>query len=100
MTFLGRSFAQSCTVIRSIDEQAGPVRARVSSLDDAVDRVTRLRAHLTPIQGIDPSLGVKRVFMRRFPFAVLFIELPDRIRIIAVAHKSRKPFYWRERVND
>ena len=43
---------------------------------------------------------VKRVHLERFPFSLIFIELPDRIRILAVAHNRRKPFYWRDRVDD
>jgi toxin ParE1/3/4 len=48
--------------------------------------------------GFDPGLGVKRVFMKRFPYSVYFIELPTRIRIRAVAHARRKPFYWKDRI--
>jgi hypothetical protein len=42
--------------------------------------------HLGAPPGIDPGLGVKRVFMERFPYSVYFIELPTRIRILAFAH--------------
>jgi hypothetical protein len=70
------------------------------SLDEAVERLARLSPYLTPIRGVEPALGVKRVYMQRFPFALVFMELPDRIRILAVAHNKRKPFYWRDRVND
>jgi toxin ParE1/3/4 len=72
----------------------------LASVDEAISRVARLSAHLSPIRRVDPTLAVKRVYLQRFPFAVIFIELPDRIRILAVAHNRRKPFYWRERVND
>jgi hypothetical protein len=43
-------------------------------------------------------LGVKRVFMKRFPYSVYFIELPTRFRVLAFAHARREPFYWKDRI--
>lgn len=40
---------------------------------------------------------VRRQVLHRYPFAVLFRDLPDRIEIVAVAHHKRRPFYWRAR---
>jgi hypothetical protein len=36
---------------------------------------------------------VKRVFMKRFPFSLYFIELPTRYRVLAVVHARREPLY-------
>jgi toxin ParE1/3/4 len=33
----------------------------------------------------------------RFPFKIVYIVLPDLVRVIAVAHQSRRPGYWRTR---
>ncbi len=70
----------------------------LSAVDEALERLVRLASHLGSPPGIDPTLGVKRVFMKRFPFAVYFIEVPTRFRVIAFAHARRRPFYWRDRV--
>jgi plasmid stabilization system protein ParE len=35
--------------------------------------------------------------VRRFRYVVYFRELRDRIRIVAIAHGSRRPGYWRRR---
>jgi plasmid stabilization system protein ParE len=70
----------------------------LTAVDEAIDRVARYAHHLGPAPSSDPSLGVKRVFMKRFPYAVYFVELPTRIRVLAFAHARRKPFYWRERL--
>jgi toxin ParE1/3/4 len=43
---------------------------------------------------------VRRYLMPRFPFAVPYRVLPDRLRILAVKHHSRHPDYWRERLED
>lgn len=53
-----------------------------------------------------PSLGEKldpihrRVPLRRFPYALIFRRNDDIIRIVAVAHRRRRPRYWRPRVQD
>jgi hypothetical protein len=41
----------------------------------------------------------RRHFSRDFPYAVIFIEKPDCIWIVAVMHMKRRPGYWRERLN-
>ena len=33
-----------------------------------------------------------------FPYAVVYLEQPDRIWIIAVMHCKRQPGYWRQRL--
>ena len=70
----------------------------LEAVDEVVERLVRLARHLGTPPGIDPNLGVKRVFMKRFPYSVYFIELPTRIRILAIAHARRCPYYWRDRI--
>jgi toxin ParE1/3/4 len=43
-------------------------------------------------------LGTRKFFLRHFPFAVVYRELPSVIQILAVAHGRRKPDYWRDRL--
>jgi plasmid stabilization system protein ParE len=42
--------------------------------------------------------GTRRFVMGRFPFSIVYLDDPDRITIIAVAHSKRKPGYWKDRV--
>ncbi len=42
--------------------------------------------------------GTRKFLLRRFPFNIFYLELPDCIWIVAVAHCSRKPNYWKERL--
>ncbi|HEY4181425.1 MAG TPA: type II toxin-antitoxin system RelE/ParE family toxin [Kofleriaceae bacterium] len=46
-------------------------------------------------QASDYGLGVRRFVMDRFPFTIVYAELADEILIIAIAHTSREPGYWR-----
>ena len=41
---------------------------------------------------------VQKLRMKHFPFALLYVRRPDHIWIVAVAHGSRKPGYWKDRV--
>jgi plasmid stabilization system protein ParE len=41
--------------------------------------------------------GKRRIVMRRFPFSVIYTVVEAEIRILAVAHHSRRPGYWRGR---
>jgi len=40
---------------------------------------------------------MRRHFSETFPYAVLYVEMPDHIAIYAVAHFKRCPGYWRKR---
>jgi toxin ParE1/3/4 len=47
--------------------------------------------------GIEDS-SISRVFVRRFPDHVVYVALPDRIQILAIAHDRRRPAYWAKRL--
>jgi plasmid stabilization system protein ParE len=37
---------------------------------------------------------IRRKLLRRFSYSLLYTLRPDEIRILAVMHQSRRPFYW------
>ena len=41
--------------------------------------------------------GKRRFVMRRFPYSLIYIVAGEELRILAVAHQSRRPGYWRGR---
>ena len=41
---------------------------------------------------------VQAARVKRFPYRVVFMELQDRFRVVALAHSSRRPGYWVERL--
>jgi len=41
---------------------------------------------------------VKRLLLRRFPFAVIVREAAAEVTVIAFAHTARRPGYWRGRL--
>jgi plasmid stabilization system protein ParE len=42
--------------------------------------------------------GTRRFLLHRFPFSVVYLDDPDLVTIIAVAHSKRKPGYWKKRI--
>ena len=48
--------------------------------------------------GTPSELGIRRFVMRRFPFAVSYLDEPAEVVIVAVSHAKRKPLYWLHRI--
>ncbi len=59
---------------------------------------TILRLRKNPEAFRRTSQRVRRALCEDFPFAVLFVEEPDRIWIVAVMHGKRRPGYWGSRL--
>lgn len=80
------------------DSRRAGLGARLLS---AVDRTLQLiRRHPglgEPVPRVRPEQGVRRVPLRRFPYFVIYRERDDEIQIVAFAHTSRRPGYWRHR---
>jgi hypothetical protein len=43
--------------------------------------------------------GVRRVFLRSFPYSAVYILEPE-LTVVAVAHARRRPGYWLNRLRD
>jgi plasmid stabilization system protein ParE len=41
--------------------------------------------------------GKRRHLLRRFPYSLIYTIAAEEIRILAIAHQSRRPGYWRRR---
>jgi len=51
----------------------------------------------SPVPRVRAEYGTRRVPLRRFPYFVVYREQGEEIQVVAVAHASRKPGYWRHR---
>jgi len=67
-----------------------------SDFIDEVDRVTRrILAHP---QSAPVARGIThRALVPRFPYTVLYVTIVDGVRVTALAHSRRRPFYWSAR---
>ena len=41
---------------------------------------------------------VRKCRLRQFPFSILYINRPHYVWVVAIAHGSRRPGYWKERL--
>jgi plasmid stabilization system protein ParE len=61
-----------------------------------LDRVVRL-VHERPQAWTEIEPGVRRMVLRRFSYALIYVIKPQEILVLAVAHHSREPGYWQGR---
>jgi plasmid stabilization system protein ParE len=74
-------------------------RARPGLGDAFIAEVQRAVEALatSPFAGPTVEDGVRWWLVKRFPYSVLYRVRDDHIRILAIAHQKRWPFYWRAR---
>ena len=83
-----------------LNEAASFYEARVSGLGaaflDDVDRsIEMLREN--PRIGAAAGRTLRRVFIRRFPYSIIYALRGEEIVIVALAHQRKRPGYWRGR---
>lgn len=72
------------------------------------DFLEAVRAQIAALREL-PSLGspvalrrqriaLRRVWLARFPYALVFGEVEGEFIVFAVAHGHRRPTYWRDRL--
>lgn len=69
----------------------------LEAVNDAVIRIADLPQIGSQVTGVADQ-AIRRHATRRFPYHVIYLELPDRLQILAVAHDRRRPGYWVGRV--
>ncbi|MFO7580013.1 type II toxin-antitoxin system RelE/ParE family toxin [Nitrosomonas halophila] len=70
-----------------------------NAVETAIDLIEADMLPLSPMPGKSGAKGLKRLILKRFPYDIVVIESTDEVIIIAVAHHSRKPGYWRQRIS-
>lgn len=73
-------------------------QAFVEAADEALMRIAAMPSASTPVPGVAVGLGARRVFLKRFPYSVVFIDLGELLSVVAFAHLRRRPGYWMARV--
>jgi hypothetical protein len=67
----------------------------LAALEDAT-----ARALAYPTTGSPAAKGTRRVFLKDFPFTLVYSPDDQGITVFAIAHHSRRPNYWRSRTVD
>lgn len=63
--------------------------AFVTEIQHAVDALA-----IAPSAGAAVDKGVRWWLVRRFPYCLLYRVDGARLRVLAIAHQKRRPFYW------
>jgi toxin ParE1/3/4 len=64
---------------------------------DEVERVISLLLE-QPELGTRTDDNLRHFVLRRFPFSVVYAAADQLLYVVAIAHGSRKPGYWRNRI--
>ncbi|MEW6269189.1 MAG: type II toxin-antitoxin system RelE/ParE family toxin [Thermodesulfobacteriota bacterium] len=70
----------------------------LAAIGVAVELIQRHPAGGSRVPKVKPRFPVRRLILRRFPYSVVFMELENEIRILAIAHHRRRPGYWSRRL--
>ena len=64
-----------------------------------IDEVERAMEILSPFPDAAPLLRgvVRKKPLVKFPYSLVYSVRPHELRLLAVAHQKRRPFYWRGR---
>ena len=79
-------------------QRSGLGREFRAAIDDGMERLLKAPLAASPIVNLPPSIGARRVLVKRFPYSIVFIEHGEDLWVVAFAHHRRSPGYWRERL--
>lgn len=68
------------------------------AIAEAMERLSLAPQAASPVLSVPASLGARQVFVKRFPYAIIFIEHDLDLWVVAFSHQSRRPGYWRDRI--
>ena len=64
---------------------------------DEIEAVIReVCTHLRQFREFDPP--ARRALSRHFPYAVVYVDQPGQVWVVAVMHLHREPGYWHARL--
>jgi toxin ParE1/3/4 len=62
------------------------------------EQIALLPQRFPALKTHDHALPIRHARLKRFPYALVFVELPEVVRVIAFAHLRRRPLYWASRI--
>ena len=79
------------------ERDAGLGEELVSAVEDAIAVICEAPAAWPRWPDVPEDLDIRRYVLRRFPFAISYLDEPAEVVILAVAHTRREPLYWLDR---
>ena len=78
-------------------ERPGYGELFIADVRERVERAARLPRSGRSVPGFDSTRDVRSFGLKRFPYLVVTALVRKERAVIAVAHTSREPAYWRDR---
>ncbi len=69
-------------------------------LELAIEEIKEAPLRKSRLEYYYGDLEVRRILLDDFPYAAIFVILPTELVLVAVAHTSREPLYWIDRLKD
>jgi toxin ParE1/3/4 len=71
---------------------------RAAVFVEEIDRASALLAE-NPYLGAPAQDGTRGYVLDLVPYIIHYVIRPDHIVVVAISHQSRRPGYWRRRLN-
>lgn len=80
------------------DRQASLGAEFLAVVDQAFRLIQSGSRSLSKLETYNGPHDVRRLLLKRFPYAVIVLFRPEEILVVAVAHTRRRPLYWLNRL--
>jgi len=70
----------------------------LAAVRDKLDQVQEQPEAAPFAPDVPEGIPTRQARVRRFPYLVVYLDLPKELWVVAFAHLSRDPGYWHERV--
>jgi len=64
----------------------------IDEVERAIESISQFPGAAQLVRGC-----VRKKPLVKFPYSLVYSVRPDEVRLLAVAHQKRRPFYWRGR---
>jgi len=92
------AFEELREAVRWYDGQRPGLGAELcAAVEAALDMIREAPGTAGLVGGSSTDRPARRVPVARFPYVVVFVELPEELQVLALAHVRRRPGYWRRR---
>ena len=77
--------------------QSGLGASLLDLIDEAIERLLAGVLPSSPAPGVATAKSARRVLLKRCPYSIVFYDRRSEFVIVAFAHSSLRPGYWRSR---
>ncbi len=68
-----------------------------AAIRETLDQVQKSPDSYALLYGVPKDLPARAAFVDRFPYKIVYFDLPEVVHVLAFAHMKREPLYWQDR---